>query len=87
MLGQGDVQTSDTASREESLREFGWMPLAGERPVTFTARGDAVLVRFDRTRLESLRRTVPQFNYYLRKFRDTHSSRRSVWRLGKVSMR
>ena len=87
VLGEGDVQSSDSDTRHAPLREFGWMPLAGERPAALTARGPAVLVRFDRTRLEGLRRTVPQFNYFLRKFRDTHSERQTVWQLGTVNTR
>lgn len=86
VLGDGDVQSTEKASGSP-LQEFGWMPLAGERPAMLTARGATVLVRFDRTKLEALRRSVPQFNYYLHKFRDSFGSGRSVWQLGPVSVR
>lgn len=80
-------QKQETRFDPAGLAEFGWQPYGGVREASIEATEDADFIYFERGLLESRLRTIPQLNYYLRKYRDETATQETEWRLGLVAPR
>lgn len=82
-----DDKKRDYRLQPSELAEFGWLPFAGANEINAEATEDTEFLYFERQQLEARLLTVPQLNYYLRKYRVDNASKATAWQIGMVAPR
>lgn len=84
LLVGGDAKINgETMYRAE---DYGARPFAEIITGPISSKDGCTLLLFDARRLQRLRLSTPQFNYYLRKLRMKETQGKVDWRLGKVNI-
>lgn len=97
-LGEGDslkldsdawfiLAEGETECEAPYGQEFGWRPLSTDNCKTVKAKEACKFLYFKKDEIESLRLSVPQFNYMLRKLRISENDDCVDWILGIVPIR